>query len=79
MLELVFIFCFDMCNFIEALCPDWSELEQAMASVHTVVHGLVKFSKVGAVSCKNLKLMLLVTSAFLFLPFCSRNMYRIEE
>ncbi|XP_074614028.1 roquin-1-like isoform X2 [Acropora palmata] len=30
----------------EALCPDWSELEQAMASVHTVVHGLVKFSKV---------------------------------
>lgn len=54
MLELVFIFCFDMCNFIEALCPDWSELEQAMASVHTVVHGLVKFSKVGAVSCKNL-------------------------
>lgn len=54
MLELVFIFCSDMCNFIEALCPDWSDLEQAMASVHTVVHGLVKFSKVGVVSCKNL-------------------------
>lgn len=51
MLELVFIFCSDMCNFIEAVCPDWSDLEQAMASVHTVVHGLVKFSKVGVVSC----------------------------
>lgn len=55
MLELVLIFCSDMCNFIEALCPDWSDLEQAMASVHTVVHGLVKFSKVGVVSCKLLQ------------------------
>lgn len=54
MLALIVMFYFDMCNFIEASCPEWSELEQAMTSVHSVVHGLVKFSKVGAVSCKNL-------------------------
>lgn len=35
--------------FVEAACPEWSELEQAMSAVHSVVHGLVKFSKVGAV------------------------------
>lgn len=32
----------------EAACPEWSELENAMAAVHSVVHGLVKFSKVSA-------------------------------
>ena len=32
--------------FTEAKCPEWSELEQAMISVHCVVHGLVDFSKV---------------------------------
>ncbi|CAH3037646.1 unnamed protein product [Pocillopora meandrina] len=29
----------------EASCPAWDELEQAMVSVHSVVHGLVDFSK----------------------------------
>lgn len=29
----------------EAACPSWDELEQAMTAVHSVVHGLVKFSK----------------------------------
>ena len=30
----------------EASCPAWDELEQAMVSVHSVVHGFVDFSKV---------------------------------
>ena len=30
----------------EASCPAWNELEQAMVSVHSVVHGFVDFSKV---------------------------------
>ena len=34
----------------EATCPEWKELEQAMTSVHSVVNGLVDFSKVGAVA-----------------------------
>ncbi|XP_027038423.1 roquin-1-like [Pocillopora damicornis] len=29
----------------EASCPAWDELEQAMVSVHSVVHGFVNFSK----------------------------------
>ncbi|KAL9988510.1 hypothetical protein ACROYT_G002964 [Oculina patagonica] len=29
----------------EATCPEWNELEQAMTSVHSVVNGLVDFSK----------------------------------
>lgn len=33
----------------EATCPEWKELEQAMTSVHSVVNGLVDFSKVGTV------------------------------
>lgn len=33
----------------EATCPEWKELEEAMTSVHSVVNGLVDFSKVGAV------------------------------
>ena len=33
----------------EASCPAWDELEQAMVSVHSVVHGFVDFSKVSMV------------------------------
>ena len=36
-------------SFPEATCPEWNELEQAMTSVHSVVNGLVDFSKVGGV------------------------------
>lgn len=43
----------------EATCPEWKELEQAMTSVHSVVNGLVDFSKVGAAVRNKVKPLLL--------------------
>lgn len=41
----------------EAECPKWSDLEQVMTAVHSVVHGLVKFSKVSSSRVQNSSLL----------------------